>query len=62
MEYAVESGKRTAAVFNANVHDLFPLLSQRVAIGNKRLKFGACIVDRVGVETLLDQRIAVFFG
>ena len=56
------AGKRAAAIFDADVHDLFPLLSQRISIRDEHLKIGACVVDGIGVEALLDEGIAVFLG
>ena len=56
------AGKSAALILDADVHDLFPLLAQGVAVGDEHLDFRARIVDRVGVEALLDERIAVFLG
>ena len=55
-------GERPAAIFDADVHDFFPLLAQRIAICDQHLKLGACVVDSVRVEALLDERVAIFLG
>ena len=56
------AGKSTAAILDADVHDLFPLPAERVAVRDEHFKFGAGVVDGVGVEALLDESVAVFLG
>src|SRR5438105_1338474 len=41
------AGKRTASIFDAGVHYLFPLLSQGIAIRDEHLKISACVVNSV---------------
>src|SRR5437763_936672 len=55
------SRKRTALIFDADVHDLFPLPAQCIAIGDEYLKVGARVVNRIRVKTLLNERISILF-
>jgi hypothetical protein len=53
-------GKSTPAILDADVHDLFPLPAQRIAIRDEHLKVCARVVDRVRVEALFYERITIF--
>ena len=49
-------------ILETDFHDFFPLLPQRVFIADFDLYFRTGIVNGIGIDTLFDQRVAVFLG
>ena len=56
------AGKLSRLVLVADLHDLFPLLAECVLVADPLFQVGARVVNVIGVESLLDQGVALFFG
>src|SRR5437870_3280172 len=53
---------QAALVMQGVFHDFFPLAAKSVLVADQDLDIGAGIVDGVGINALLDERVAVFFA
>ena len=44
------AGQVSAAVLDANLHDLFPLSAERILVADEHFQVGAGVIEPVGVE------------
>ena len=56
------AGQLAGLVLEADLHDLFPLLAQRVLVADLDFDVRAGVVEAVGVDALLDEGVAVLLA
>jgi len=56
------AGQVPAAIPDADLHDLFPLATERITVGDEHFEVGTGVIEGVGIEALLDQGGAVLLA
>src|SRR4051812_33497691 len=61
-EYDRLAGQLARLIFEAGLHDLLPLLAERISVAHFDFDFRAGVIEAIRVDALLGRGVAVFFA